>query len=179
MKGNELSAADRARLLEAIEINMNYMFTLQTASGRIWGDSPIDGREYHGGIKMTRMPLYALATYADYFKDMDPERAEQAYHNALKTANYVSTHKDGWGPRLKVMVYYHLYKYSGDDTFKQIAISELNRELATFDLHDNSSMIRLHNFPYFEGLYYCVEEFKDHPDRQHPVVQRFRRVLQP
>ena len=165
MRGKELSAEDRERLLEAIAINMDYLFTLQTPSGRILGNSPKQA-EYHPKLKMTQMGLYALATYANFFKEIDPERAEQAYRNALKSAEYLSSNGDRWGIRLKVPVYFNLYKYSGDETYKDKTISTLNHELETLDLFDMSRTMPLCIFPIFEGLYYCVEDFKDHPDHK-------------
>jgi len=171
--GRYITPADRGRLVEAADRTLDYLMLLHNdKTGEIEHQYPsrhigkltfMASRQTmmrKGRHTDTMLGLFGIVSYVDLFKEVDPVRAERAFNKALKSAEYLE--KIGIFPsELKTSVYYHLFKYSGDEAFKNLAISALNDQLKNIDLR---SMFCGGGFPYFEGLYYCAKEFKDNPN---------------
>jgi len=168
---NRLTGQEQERLITAANIAADYIIRLHNDStGEILSEYP---QRRPGSLPQSPyqslLALYGLSTYAHYFKNIEPERAQQAFEKAVKTTEYL----DNIGKlsiELKIIVNYYFFKFSGKETFKRNAITALRKQLDTYEqygpgLHDSMDKTYGRTIPCFEGLYLCVREFKDDPDR--------------
>jgi len=170
---NNLSHEEQRCLIKAANIAVDYIMILHNDStGEISAEYPLRrfGHTYAQSPIQSRRALYGLSYYAHLFKEIDPSRAQKAFEKALKTIKYLEK-IDQLTLELKVVANYHFFKYSGNEKYKKLAISTLNKQLANYERFGPglcdiliSSQSYFRAIPYFEGLYYCVKEFEDYPN---------------
>lgn len=172
LRNDRLTENEKSRLMKAADIAFDYLLLLQKPTGEI--DHQYPRRPHYQGAKFgimnTQEAVYGMSAYLHIFKGKSPKANDENYNKVLKAVKSIENRApwgwqagyDTYGENL-IPVYYHLYKYSGDISLKEKAIKKLNFLLDNINLR---SMWRssLRAIPLFEGLKYCVEEFKDAPD---------------
>lgn len=168
-----LSQSERDGLQEAAAIAFDYLKNLHQDSGEFLHSDP---RRYNADINQgfhnTYEALYGFSAYLYYFSDIDPDRANQEnYERAAKSVEYLNLNLTeemaaGMGyPNKEYLtpVYYYLYKFSGDEKWKDMGIEAINKQLDRTNLR---TMYRTGSkvIPLFEGVYLFMKEFPDHPD---------------
>jgi hypothetical protein len=111
-------------------------------------------------------PSFAMALYIDMFKGVDSTRANDANFAKMVTAfNLLKDSPAAWLAAdyqeykdYLIPMAVHMYRYSGDVTWKNEAITRLGAFLAAFNLRTHyRSASRV--IPLLDGLRACAEEF--------------------
>jgi hypothetical protein len=170
-RGSSLTEEERNGLINACNNGFDYLMHLYDLGGDTGEFKHSDPYRYNADINQgthnTIEALYGVAAYLHYFRDIDPERASQEnYERACKSVAYLETvdsyycypYKEYQQP-----IYYYLYKFSGDETWKERGVEKLEWFLNNVNLR---SMYRsgYRAVPLFEGLYLFATDFTDHPN---------------
>lgn len=167
----DLSTEYRTRMVKAINIAVDFIIScVNDTTGEIISH-PLRYHPHQNVGTKCRQGLFGLVSYAHFFKDEDPVRAKKVFRKALKIIEYLKEN-NLMTLELEVSAYYHLFKYSGNEKYKKFAISALEKQLNNYEKY---GMPLGRRFLYFEGLYYCVKEFKDHPD-YYKWIQKAKKI---
>jgi Cellulase N-terminal ig-like domain len=162
-----LSEADKVRLITDIDIAFDHLLRRWSPDATSLFAHPETGTR--GGMNDIE-PFFAMALYIDMFKGVDATRANDETFAKLVTAfNLLKAPPAGWmaADYLEYTDYLipaavHMYRYSGDVTWKNEAVTRLDAFLAAFDLRTHyRSASRV--IPLFDGLRACAEEFPGDP----------------
>ncbi|MHB1484183.1 MAG: early set domain-containing protein [Saccharofermentanales bacterium] len=179
LRGGALTGAEKSRYIASASIAFDYLMLLQLPSGEI--DHQYRKRpNYQGssfGIMNTQEALYGMSAFLDIFKGIDHRANDENYTKILKTLEFAETAApwgwkagyDTYGEYL-IPIYFHLYKYSGDVNLKAKAINKLNYLMNNLNVRTmwRSSFRAI---PMFEGLKYCVDNFKDDPEYENWIAK--------
>jgi hypothetical protein len=158
-----LSDADKVRLVTDIDIAFDHLLRRWSPDATTLFAHPEVGTR--GGMNDVE-PSFAMALYVDMFKGVDPTRANDANFAKVVTAfNLLTASPAAWLAAdyqeykdYLISMAVHMYRYSGDVTWKNEAITRLGAFLAAFNLRTHyRSASRV--IPLFDGLRACAEEF--------------------
>jgi hypothetical protein len=167
-KYNSLSSTDKTRLITNINIAFDHIVSYWAPDGVTLLRHP-EGPP-RGGMNDIE-PYFGMAMYMALFKGKDAKRASDGNFTKLVACyNNLDTASAGWQDTgyqeyrdylIACLVY--MYLYSGDETWKNLAITRLNTFLSTFNLrtHYRGSA---RGIPLFEGLRVCAEQCPGDPN---------------
>lgn len=171
-----LSAAEQLEFEDAAARAFDYLVLIHDdATGEFMHSDP---RRYNADINQgyhnTYEALYGFAAYLWYFSDIDPTRANvENYERAAQSYDYLETYissdtaaTNGYPYKeYLIPVCYYLYKFSGDEVWKNRAINLIDAELQNFDFR---KMYRRgsRSIPMFEGVYLFLTDGEPLAERE-------------
>jgi Cellulase N-terminal ig-like domain len=167
-KYDSLSSVDQARLKTDIDIAFDHLIARWSPDDTsLFAHPEVPTR---GGMNDIE-PFYGMALFIDMFKTEDPTRANDANFSKLVTAfNILKTAAPGWQDAgyqqykdYLIPAAVHMYRYSGDVSWKNEATSRLNTFMSTFNLR---TFYRgsARSIPLLDGLRLCAEQFPADPN---------------
>ncbi|HOR28450.1 MAG TPA: cellulase N-terminal Ig-like domain-containing protein [Candidatus Sumerlaeota bacterium] len=163
---DDLTLTDRDRLREAANRAADYLMLLHNAqTGEIICQHPnrVQGAESGDGPHNTFEGIWGLLNYAVVFKDLEPARALDAFNRSRKSYQWLGNQGIYYPDQASAFMAL-IHQYQPTYPVQETLFRTLNDFLREFNPRQwGRSCGRC--IPYFEGLWYCLRTFPDHPDR--------------